>query len=73
MISSSFIFNSNKLVVWEPTVGIANIGRRQISYINNLINDTGIDNIKVFMTIMSNRDDWIDRVFKFVFILYSND
>ena len=37
---------SNKLVLWEPADSIANRGRRQISYIDNLLNDTGVDNIK---------------------------
>ena len=47
----------NKLVLWEPTNGIANRGGRQISYIENLMNDTGVDNIKELMAIMSHRDD----------------
>ena len=47
-------FDSNKLILWEPTDCIANIGIRQISYIDNLMNNTGIDDIKEFMTIMSH-------------------
>ena len=54
----------NKLVLWEPTDGIANRGKRKISYIDNLMNDMGVDNIKELMTIMSHRDDWKDRVFE---------
>ena len=47
----------NKLVLWEPTDAIANRGRRQISYIDNLMNNTGVYDIKELMTIMSHRDD----------------
>ena len=54
----------NKLVLWEPTYGIADIGRRHISYIDNLMNDTGVDNIKELKTI---RDDVITGK-----IVYSN-
>ena len=41
-----------------------NRGRRQISYIDNLVNDTGVDYIKELNTIMSHRDNWNDRVYE---------
>ena len=43
---------TNKLVLWEPADGIANRGGRQLSYIDNLMNVTGVDNIKELMTII---------------------
>ena len=54
----------NKRVLCEPTDGIENRGRRQISYIDNLMNDMGVDYIKELNTIMSHRDNWKDRVYE---------
>ena len=55
---------ANKLVLWNPTDGKPNRGRKHISYIDNLLNDTGVNNEKELMTIMNNRVDWKNRVFE---------
>ena len=55
---------ANKLVLWNSTDGKPNRGRKHISYIDNLLNDTGVNNEKELMTIMNNRVDWKNRVFE---------
>ena len=34
---------ASKLILWEPTQGMSNMGRRAVTYIDTLKRDTGIE------------------------------
>ena len=53
---------ASDLVLWEPTEGQPGRGRRQKSYIDNLLEDTGTDNAAELRTLMMDRDTWKVRV-----------
>ncbi len=53
---------ASDLVIWEPTEGQANRGRRHKSYIDNLLEDTGIHNAAELRTAMMDRNNWKVRV-----------
>ena len=53
---------SNKLVLWEPTEGRTRRGRRRFTFIDALLEDTGMDNVQELNTIMQDRKEWRDRV-----------
>ena len=46
---------ANKLVLWQPTGGHANRGRQTITYVDNLLQDTGLGNIREMQTAMMDR------------------
>ena len=52
----------NKLVLWKPTEGKTNRGRRKITYVDNLLEDTGMEGIQELRTIMEDREEWRKRV-----------
>ena len=52
---------ASKLILWEPSQGRSNVGRRAVTYIDNLKNDTGMDNINELKTAMMERSDWRQR------------
>ena len=53
---------ANSLVLWQPTVGKTGRGRRRINYVDNLLQDTGMDNVDELRTIMEDRAEWTNRV-----------
>ena len=42
--------STHQLIVWEPTQGIANRGRRRLNYIDMLKKDTGI--LEIYLTVV---------------------
>ena len=46
------------LILWEPTQGKANIGRRRLNYVDVLKKDTGILEKEVIISSMLDRDIW---------------
>ena len=46
---------ANKLVLWQPTDGHANRGRHTITYVDNLLQDTGLGNTSELQTVMMVR------------------
>ena len=53
---------ANKLVLWEPSYGKRNRGRRSLTFIDTLLEDTGMENKQELKSIMEDRDDWKQRV-----------
>ena len=53
---------ANRLVLWQPTEGRPGRGRRRVSYVDNLLQDTGMDNVEELRTIMEDRVEWKNRV-----------
>ena len=49
---------ASKLVLWEPTEGRTRSGRRRITYIVTLLEDTGMGNVQELRTIMQDRSEW---------------
>ena len=54
---------ANKLVLWQPTGGHANRGRQKMTYVDNLLQDTGLGNIREMQTVMVDRGCWKGCVF----------
>ena len=52
---------ASKLVLWEPEKGVRNVGRGTVSYIDNLIEDTGLATPKEIRTAMMDRKGWKER------------
>jgi hypothetical protein len=46
---------ASKLVLWEPSQGTRNIGRRAVTYIDNLKSDTGMESTQEIRTAMMDR------------------
>ena len=55
---------SHKLVLWEPTNGSARRGRKTITFIDNLREDIGLDDINEINTMMLDRDVWREKAKK---------
>ena len=53
---------ANKLVLWQPTEGRTNRGRRKITYVDVLLEDTRMERVQELRTIMGDRADWRKRV-----------
>ena len=49
---------ASKTVLWEPTEGRANRGRKITTYVDVLKKDTGLDNITELQTAMKDRETW---------------
>ena len=49
---------ANKLVLWEPTNGSARRGRKTITFVDNLREDIGLDDIHEINTMILDRDVW---------------
>ena len=47
---------ASDLVLWEPIEGTPNRGRKRISYVDNLIEDTGVNNVNELKTLMLGRN-----------------
>ena len=46
------------LIFWQPINGKRNIGRQPITFIDNLKNDTELEDVEEIRNIMSDREDW---------------
>ena len=55
---------AHKLVLWEPTNGSARRGRKTITFVDNLREDIGLDDINEIKTMMLDRDVWRDKAKK---------
>ena len=49
---------ASKLTLWQPVDGKRSVGRRKLSYIKTLLNDTGLDNVGELRAAMIHRDTW---------------
>ena len=49
---------AHNLVMWKPTEGRRNRGARRKTYVDNLLEDTGLNNIEELRTLMGNREGW---------------
>ena len=52
---------ASKLILWEPTQGRSNVGRRAVTYIDTLKRDTGIEATHELKTAMMDRNGWRQR------------
>ena len=52
---------ASKLVLWEPEKGVRNVGRGAVSYIDNLMEDTGLVTPKEIRSAMMDREGWRKR------------
>ena len=50
-----------KLVLWQPTDGHANWGRKKVTYVDNLV--PGLGNTSELQTVMMDRGCWKSCVF----------
>ena len=48
----------SRLVQWKPLEGTRNRGRQCISFIDNLLQDTGMANTQELWTLMEDRREW---------------
>ena len=53
---------ANKLILWLPTEGKTRSGRRRFTYVDNLLQDTGMENVQELRAIMKDRIEWKRRV-----------
>ena len=53
---------TSKLVLWEPTERRTRRGRRRFTYIDALLEDTGMVNVQELRAIMQDRSEWRKRV-----------
>ena len=49
---------ASKLTLWQPAHGKRSVERRKLSYIDTLLNDTGLDNVGELRVAMIYRDTW---------------
>ena len=49
---------ASQLVLWEPSEGRTNRGRKPVDYIDLIKRDTGLDNINEIKTAMLDREVW---------------
>ena len=52
---------ASKLVLWQPTIGHMNVGRRAITYMDTLMRDTNLASVEELRTAMMDREDWRRR------------
>ena len=53
---------ASKLVLWQPVDGKAKRGRKNMSYIDNLLEDFGVEQTGELRSCMLDKDKWRDRV-----------
>ena len=53
---------ASKLALWQPVDGKAKRGRKNMSYIDNLLEDCGVEQTGEIRSCMLDRDIWRDRV-----------
>ena len=49
---------ANRLVLWEPNRGTRNRGKQNTTYIDNLLQDSEMDNTQELGTLMEDRAEW---------------
>ena len=49
---------ASKLTLWQPIHGKRSAGRRKLSHIDTILNDTGLDNVGELRAAMIHRDTW---------------
>ena len=52
---------ANKLVLWQPTDGRPSRGRKRKTYIQNIFEDTGIENVIELTNLMKDQNTWRDQ------------
>ena len=52
---------ASKLVLWKPTRGKMSVGRRAVTYVDVLLNDTGLESTEELKAVMKDRKDWRKR------------
>ena len=55
---------AHKFVLWEPTNGSARIGRKTITFVDNIREDIGLDDINKIKTMMLDRYVWREKAKK---------
>ena len=55
---------ANELIIWKSNEGFNKRGRRRNTFIDNLLLDTGTENIKELKSLMIEREDWRQCIFK---------
>ena len=53
---------ANKLVLWEPQEGTRNRGLQKTTFVDNLLQDTGLENSLELGSLMVNRVEWKRRI-----------
>ena len=53
---------ASSIVLWQPSIGTTNRGRKAVDYIDLLKRDTCLDNIAELQTAMYDRQVWRDFV-----------
>ena len=53
---------ASNLVLWIPTDGHANRGRRRVTYRDSLLQDTGLESVQDLQIVMQDREHWGSRV-----------
>jgi len=53
---------ASKLILWQPTRGWANRGRKKTTYIDTLLNDTDLATTAELQTVMNDRTEWRKRI-----------
>ena len=53
---------ASKLVLWVPTEGKANRGRKKITYVDNLLQDCELLDVHELRNCITDRDGWRERV-----------
>ena len=53
---------ASKLVLWTPADGHTNRGRRRMTFIDNLLQDTGLESVEDLQAVMQDRKNWRSRV-----------
>ena len=53
---------ASDIVLWESLDGCTNRGRRKRNFIDNRLEDTGVDSVPELRTLMMDRDLWKERV-----------
>ena len=46
------------LVLWKPSHGKPNRGRKRKTYLDNLMNDTNMERVDELQSLMMDRDPW---------------
>ena len=53
---------ASKIVLWISTDGHPNRGRRKVTFIDNLLQDTDLESVQDLQTVMQDREHWRSRV-----------
>ena len=54
---------ANKLALWQQADGHANRGRQKVTYVDNLLQDTGLGNTNELQTVMIDIGCWKGCIF----------